>query len=224
MGFNSAFKGLNLVFKKLDRAALTELVPLRTRTIDRLLWMSQWTFGFYKTLGIYWIAEEMMASQEGLCSIELFSSSLHGKRNNNPPKFWCFPSWVSVTKSEQGTFIICSTVRAPDTYFYLSQLEHPVCLLPPSALQIPHKSLFFSSSFWLSSLTRLTSRTNKKASQTHFLLLLSWPVIYFQLRFKLFFFLVICLTRVFSIFALIFLYILCEVLCSLYIHICILSE
>ena len=38
-----------------------------------LLWMRYWTFGFYKMQGISCLAEDMLASLEGLCSIELVS-------------------------------------------------------------------------------------------------------------------------------------------------------
>jgi hypothetical protein len=38
-----------------------------------LLWMQQWTFGFHKTRGISWLADDLLASQEALCSMELVS-------------------------------------------------------------------------------------------------------------------------------------------------------
>jgi len=36
-----------------------------------LLWVRWWTSGFHKMWGISWLAEELLASQEGLCSMEL---------------------------------------------------------------------------------------------------------------------------------------------------------
>ena len=33
----------------------------------------EWTFGFHKTRGIYWLAKRLLASQEGLCSMGLVS-------------------------------------------------------------------------------------------------------------------------------------------------------
>jgi hypothetical protein len=35
------------------------------------LWKRRWTFGFHKIRGIYWLAENLLASQEGLCFMEL---------------------------------------------------------------------------------------------------------------------------------------------------------
>jgi len=37
----------------------------------RHLWMRQWTIGFNKVRGISWLAEELSATQEGLCSMQL---------------------------------------------------------------------------------------------------------------------------------------------------------
>jgi hypothetical protein len=37
----------------------------------RDLWTLQWTFGFHKILGNFWVAEQLAASQEGLSSIQL---------------------------------------------------------------------------------------------------------------------------------------------------------
>jgi hypothetical protein len=36
-----------------------------------LLWTREWNFGFRKMPGISWLAEELLAFQEGLCSLEL---------------------------------------------------------------------------------------------------------------------------------------------------------
>ena len=35
--------------------------------------MREYTFGFYKTREISWLAEELLAPQEGICSTELIS-------------------------------------------------------------------------------------------------------------------------------------------------------
>jgi hypothetical protein len=50
------------------------LMWLRIGTGGRLLWMRQRTFGFHKTQGIFWLADDLLTSQEGLCSIELVRS------------------------------------------------------------------------------------------------------------------------------------------------------
>jgi hypothetical protein len=44
---------------------------LRIGTGGRNLWMRKWTFGFPKMRGISRLAENRLASQEGLCSLEL---------------------------------------------------------------------------------------------------------------------------------------------------------
>jgi len=46
----------------------------RTGTSDGLLWRRQWTFGSHKMREIYWLVEEVLASDEGLCSLELVCS------------------------------------------------------------------------------------------------------------------------------------------------------
>ena len=38
------------------------------------MWMLLWACGFRKTRGISWLAEDLLASQKGLCSVELVSS------------------------------------------------------------------------------------------------------------------------------------------------------
>jgi hypothetical protein len=61
---------LKWVFKKWD-GAWTGLSWLRIETYGGLLWMRQWTSGFHKIRGICWLAEKLLASQEGLCCMEL---------------------------------------------------------------------------------------------------------------------------------------------------------
>jgi len=41
------------------------------------LWMRQWTFGFHKMRWIPWLAENQLASQEGLCSMEWVSNETY---------------------------------------------------------------------------------------------------------------------------------------------------
>jgi hypothetical protein len=53
--------------------AWTKLVWLKIRTGSRLLWMRRWTSTFHKTRGIYWPAEKLLASKEGLCSVDIFN-------------------------------------------------------------------------------------------------------------------------------------------------------
>jgi len=49
----------------------TGFIWLSLRTIDDLLLMWYWTVGFHKMWGISWLAEKLLASLEGLCSMEL---------------------------------------------------------------------------------------------------------------------------------------------------------
>jgi hypothetical protein len=44
---------------------------LRTGRGGGLLWMQWWTFRFHKMKGISWLADNMLASQGGLCSMEV---------------------------------------------------------------------------------------------------------------------------------------------------------
>ena len=53
--------------------AWTRSIWLRTGTDGWLLWMRQWTFGLHKMRVIAWVAEVLLASQEGLCSMELYA-------------------------------------------------------------------------------------------------------------------------------------------------------
>ena len=57
-----------------EMEAWNGLIWLKTGTGGGLLWMQQWTFGFHKMGIISWLAEKLLASQEGLCSMELVSS------------------------------------------------------------------------------------------------------------------------------------------------------
>jgi hypothetical protein len=50
--------------------AWTGSIWLRIWTGGELLWMRLWTFGFHKMRGIFWVAQDVLASQEGLCYME----------------------------------------------------------------------------------------------------------------------------------------------------------
>ena len=64
---------LKWILKKWDGEAWTGLVWLRIGAGGWRLWMREWTFGFHKMLGHSWLAEDLLASQEGLCSMNLVS-------------------------------------------------------------------------------------------------------------------------------------------------------
>jgi hypothetical protein len=63
-------------------AAWTGLIWLKIGTGGGHLWMRLWTFGFHKMWGISWVAEELVASQEGLCSLELISRGPFASESN----------------------------------------------------------------------------------------------------------------------------------------------
>jgi hypothetical protein len=57
----------------LDRWTWTGSIWLRTGTGVSLVWMRWWTIGFHKMRGIFWVTQEVLASEEGLCSMETVS-------------------------------------------------------------------------------------------------------------------------------------------------------
>jgi hypothetical protein len=59
------------IFKKWDTCAWTGLFWLRIGRNVQLFWMWWWSFGFHKMWGISLLAEDLLASQEGLWSLEL---------------------------------------------------------------------------------------------------------------------------------------------------------
>jgi hypothetical protein len=66
---------LKWIFEKWDMG-WTGSIWLRTGTGGGLLCMRQRTFGFHRMQGISWVAQELLASQEGLCPMELVSMML----------------------------------------------------------------------------------------------------------------------------------------------------
>jgi hypothetical protein len=63
---------IKMDLQKCEMVAWSGLICLRIRTDGGLLWMRQWTFGFHKMRGISWLAENHLASQEGMCPMGLF--------------------------------------------------------------------------------------------------------------------------------------------------------
>ena len=61
---------LRWIFSKWDVGAWIGSIRLRIGTGGGHLWMRWWSFGFRKMWGISWIAENRLASQEGLCCME----------------------------------------------------------------------------------------------------------------------------------------------------------
>jgi hypothetical protein len=61
---------LKWIFEKWDGEWWTGSIWLRIAAGGGLVWMRWWAFGFHKMRGISWVAENLLASQEGLCSME----------------------------------------------------------------------------------------------------------------------------------------------------------
>ena len=61
---------IKMGFREVGCGAWTKSIWLRIGTGDGLLWMRYWTFGFHKMGDVSWLAENLLASQEGLCSVE----------------------------------------------------------------------------------------------------------------------------------------------------------
>jgi hypothetical protein len=55
--------------EKYDGVVWTGFIWLRLWTRGELLWKRQWTFEFHKILVNSWIAERLMASEEGLSTM-----------------------------------------------------------------------------------------------------------------------------------------------------------
>jgi hypothetical protein len=55
-----------------------------------------WTFGLHNMQGISWVAEDLLGSQEGLCSMELVELAAQ--------YFWCDDFLLLVSKQTEFTF------------------------------------------------------------------------------------------------------------------------
>ena len=67
---------LKWISKKWDVEAWTGVISLRIGTGGERLWMRKWTFRFREMRGISWLAEDLLPSQDWLCSVELFISKI----------------------------------------------------------------------------------------------------------------------------------------------------
>jgi len=63
--------------KTLRRYEIKELLWLKIRTSSERLWMREWTFGFHNMQEMSWLAPDMWASQEGICSMSWTSESVN---------------------------------------------------------------------------------------------------------------------------------------------------
>jgi hypothetical protein len=61
---------LRWIFRKWSVGAETRSMWLRKGTSGGHSWMRLWTFRFHKMWGVSWLAENWLASQEGLCCME----------------------------------------------------------------------------------------------------------------------------------------------------------
>jgi hypothetical protein len=85
------------MLKKQEGREGTGFIWLMIGTNGRLLWTGKWSFGLHRMWGITGVAEELLASQEGLCSLELVNPLAFSWRHwENPRKtsINCSPHWV----------------------------------------------------------------------------------------------------------------------------------
>jgi hypothetical protein len=69
---------LKWIFKKQNGVVWTGSIWLMIGTGGGLLWMRWWNLEFHKMRWISWVGEELLASQEGLSSVELFTQYTKG--------------------------------------------------------------------------------------------------------------------------------------------------
>jgi hypothetical protein len=94
--------------KKCDEGAWSKFVCFGMCYGGGLLWTRWWTFGFRKVRGIGSLAEELLASQEALCSVEFFLWSsahriifwfyqMHSVLRHTPAHFEISKIWMGLT-------------------------------------------------------------------------------------------------------------------------------
>jgi len=66
-------ENIKIYLKEMACGVMDWLMCLRIRTGGGVLWMRYWNFMFHKVGKTCWPAEDLSASQEGLCSMELVS-------------------------------------------------------------------------------------------------------------------------------------------------------
>jgi hypothetical protein len=90
----------------------TGLFLLRTGTGGRRMW--SWTFGFHKLWGISWLAEDLWASQEELCSVELVIYVYGREFRSNLPTCWhligCSMTSQLPVLQHRNILLLCHTV------------------------------------------------------------------------------------------------------------------
>jgi len=124
---------LKWIFKK------NWFVWLRIGTGGGLLWMRLWSFGFHKMRGISWLDEELLASQEGFCSLE-FDYIIYKY------VFHITEGQLSFSRNFVG-FVLSPDVRCPD-YSYFRGLPQPQktdverCSMLPHDHFLPHPLQF----------------------------------------------------------------------------------
>jgi hypothetical protein len=69
------------------------LIWLRIWSTCGLLWTQQWTFLFYKKQGVSWLALQLLASEEDLCSMKVVSFLCETKWANYNAKYSLGP-WI----------------------------------------------------------------------------------------------------------------------------------
>ena len=79
---------IKIIFRKWCGEAQTGLIWPMIGTCGRHSWTRSWTFRYQKVWGISWLAEDLLASQEVHCSIELVRN-LHNEIHLYTSYFLC---------------------------------------------------------------------------------------------------------------------------------------
>ena len=90
------------MYLKCNWMTWTGLILLRIETSGEIRWRQKWTLLFMKFGEIFWAAEELLASQEGLCCMELIFNC------------WFHP-WSNLDLTLQAPSLFFSLLTSPNT-------------------------------------------------------------------------------------------------------------
>ena len=93
---------LRWILKQWDGEAWTGLNWLKMAG-GRHLWMRHWFFGFHKMWSISWPAEDRLASQEGICFMELVSQLVSFVSRDTKSSLPFTYSWRTVTRDTKSS-------------------------------------------------------------------------------------------------------------------------
>jgi hypothetical protein len=98
---------------------------LRIRISGGLLWTGQWTFKFHNILEIWCVAEQLLASKDGVISTELVSSLIGGcKVQLFNLRISKKVEWVILTNYSTWLYVSDATSTAQKDTFILTKQIH----------------------------------------------------------------------------------------------------